>query len=179
MAGLPAGSAPSIADAASRHLYKNITETSMHRVLVLGAGKIGALISGLLGESGDYRIDLADIDGDAVRSVTEAHGLDSVTGYALNAADPDELRAHVEAHPVDAVISGLPYFCNPAVAQVARDLGLHYFDLTEDVEVTDKVSQISEGASTAFAPQKVSFRDCSTIGRSPVSSNSLLKGPQF
>ena len=125
----------------------------MHRVLVLGAGKIGALISGLLGESGDYCVNLADIDGEAANAVAEAHGLDSVTAYALNAADPAELRAHLEAHPADAVISGLPYFCNPSVAGVARDLGLHYFDLTEDVEVTNKVHEISEGAPTAFAPQ--------------------------
>ena len=30
----------------------------MHRVLILGAGKIGALISGLLAESGSYRVQL-------------------------------------------------------------------------------------------------------------------------
>ena len=29
---------------------------SMHRVLVLGAGKIGALISGLLAEAGGYEV---------------------------------------------------------------------------------------------------------------------------
>ncbi|MEY4376486.1 MAG: hypothetical protein RJB26_1036, partial [Pseudomonadota bacterium] len=32
----------------------------MQRILVLGAGKIGALISGLLAESGAYHVDLAD-----------------------------------------------------------------------------------------------------------------------
>ena len=32
----------------------------MQDILVLGAGKIGALISGLLSESGDYRVQLAD-----------------------------------------------------------------------------------------------------------------------
>ena len=32
----------------------------MQDILVLGAGKIGALISGLLAESGDYRVQLAD-----------------------------------------------------------------------------------------------------------------------
>ena len=35
----------------------------MHRVLILGAGKIGALISGLLAESGSYKVQLADMDG--------------------------------------------------------------------------------------------------------------------
>ena len=32
----------------------------MQEILVLGAGKIGALISGLLAESGDYNVQLAD-----------------------------------------------------------------------------------------------------------------------
>ena len=46
----------------------------MHRVLILGAGKIGALISGLLAESGSYRVQLADVDGAAAEAVVRAHG---------------------------------------------------------------------------------------------------------
>ena len=125
----------------------------MHRVLVLGAGKIGALISGLLGESGDYQVQLADLDGDAAAAVVKAHQLDSVTAYQLDAANIDHLRAHLSKHPADAVLSGLPYFCNEGVAAVAAELGLHYFDLTEDVAVTRAVRSLAQGASTAFAPQ--------------------------
>jgi len=125
----------------------------MHRVLVLGAGKIGALISGLLGESGDYRIDLADLDGAAAESVVKAHGLDNVRAFALDATAPEALAAHLDAHPVDAVISGLPYFCNVPVAAAARQRGMHYFDLTEDVAVTEEVRSLAAGATTAFAPQ--------------------------
>jgi saccharopine dehydrogenase-like NADP-dependent oxidoreductase len=51
------------------------------------------------------------------------------------------------------VISSLPFYCNSGVAKVARDAGLHYFDLTEDVEVTRTVRATAEGASTAFVPQ--------------------------
>lgn len=125
----------------------------MHRVLVLGAGKIGALISGLLGESGDYRIQLADLDGKVVRSVVRAHGLDSIEAFELDASVPDRLRAHLEGNPADAVISGLPYFCNEGVARVAREQDIHYFDLTEDVAVTHAVKEIAEGSGKAFAPQ--------------------------
>jgi saccharopine dehydrogenase-like NADP-dependent oxidoreductase len=32
----------------------------MHKVLILGAGKIGSLISGLLAESDDYEVHVAD-----------------------------------------------------------------------------------------------------------------------
>ncbi|MGH8316012.1 MAG: saccharopine dehydrogenase family protein, partial [Steroidobacterales bacterium] len=56
-------------------------------------------------------------------------------------------------HPVDAVISSLPYYCNVAVAEAARAVGAHYFDLTEDVEVTRAVRRIAQGAKQAFVPQ--------------------------
>ncbi len=125
----------------------------MHRLLVLGAGKIGALISGLLGESGDYRVDLADLDGAAAAAVAKAHGLDSVRPWQFDATQADALAAHLDAHPVDAVISGLPYFCNLPVAEAARQRGMHYFDLTEDVAVTEQVRRVAAGATTAFAPQ--------------------------
>jgi saccharopine dehydrogenase-like NADP-dependent oxidoreductase len=125
----------------------------MHRVLVLGAGKIGALIAGLLAESGDYSIDLVDVREGTADSVARAHGLKNVTPHEFDAGDPKSLAAHVAAHPVDAIVSSLPYYCNPAVAQVARDVGAHYFDLTEDVEVTRKVRAISEGSRQAFVPQ--------------------------
>ena len=125
----------------------------MHRVLVLGAGKIGALISGLLGESGGYSIQLADVDGAAARSVADAHGLPSVEAFELDASDGDLLAAHLDQNPAEAIISGLPYFCNEVVAQAARNHGSHYFDLTEDVEVTRRVRAIAEGSDRAFAPQ--------------------------
>jgi saccharopine dehydrogenase-like NADP-dependent oxidoreductase len=125
----------------------------MHRVLVLGAGKIGALIAGLLAEAGGYEIQLADVHGDAARGVARAHGKRNIKAHGVDAGDAATLAGHVAAHPCDAVISSLPYFCNPGVASVARDAGLHYFDLTEDVEVTRAVRATAEGATTAFVPQ--------------------------
>ena len=125
----------------------------MHRVLVLGAGKIGSLLSGLLAASGDYHIDLADANGKAAQAVVAGHKLASIKAHQVDASNKAALEAHVKAHPVDAVISSLPYFCNPPVAEVARAHNLHYFDLTEDVEVTRAVTRISQGANTTFAPQ--------------------------
>jgi len=125
----------------------------MKTILILGAGKIGALISGLLADSGDYHVQLADrIDG-AADEVVKAHGLNHLSGFTLDAADKEKLTAHVQAHDLQAIISGLPYFCNIAVAQVAREQKLHYFDLTEDVEVTRTVRKLAQGAETVFAPQ--------------------------
>jgi saccharopine dehydrogenase-like NADP-dependent oxidoreductase len=125
----------------------------MHRVLILGAGKIGALISGLLGESGSYKVDLGDVDGATAEAVVRAHGSAHLTAYALDATNSPALDKHLAAHPVDAIISSLPYYCNVAVAEAARKAGTHYFDLTEDVEVTRGVRAIATGSSQAFVPQ--------------------------
>jgi len=111
----------------------------MHRVLILGAGKIGALISGLLAESGAYRVQLADVDGTAAESVVRAHGSAHLTPVILDASNAAALAQQLAAHPVEAVISSLPFHCNVAVAEAARKARLHYFDLTEDVEVTRAV----------------------------------------
>ncbi len=125
----------------------------MHRVLVLGAGKIGALISGLLAESGSYGVQLADVDGAAADAVVRAHGGAGLSACALDATQPAALAQHLAAHPVDAVISSLPFYCNTGVAEAARRAQIHYFDLTEDVEVTRSVRAIAASAGRAFVPQ--------------------------
>jgi saccharopine dehydrogenase-like NADP-dependent oxidoreductase len=125
----------------------------MKRVLVLGAGKIGALISGLLAESGRYRVALADVHAQTAQSIVQAHGLANLEALQLDARDRDALCNRLHASPVDAVISSLPYYCNVTVAEAARAAGCGYFDLTEDVDVTRAVRRIADGAPAAFVPQ--------------------------
>lgn len=125
----------------------------MNKVLILGAGKIGALISGLLAESGDYEVSVGDVDAERAGSVVAAHGLSHLAALGLDATDVASLAAQLKKQPVDAVISSLPYYCNAGVAQAARAAKAHYFDLTEDVEVTRAVRQIAAGADQAFVPQ--------------------------
>src|SRR4249920_1251727 len=125
----------------------------MHKVLVLGAGKIGALISGLLAESQDYDVTLGDVDASAAEAVVKAHGSRSLRAVALDASDAKALENHFSVNKPHAVVSSLPYYCNPAVAKAARKGNAHYFDLTEDVAVTRAVRKIASGASKAFVPQ--------------------------
>lgn len=125
----------------------------MAKVLILGAGKIGALISGLLAESGSYEVHLGDVSAEAANAVVSAHRIDKLHAHHVDATDAAALRAQLQKHPVDAVISSLPYYCNIGVAEAARKAGTHYFDLTEDVEVTRAVRKIADGSSQAFVPQ--------------------------
>ena len=125
----------------------------MQDILVLGAGKIGALISGLLAESGDYRIQLGDSEPGIAAEVAAAHGNENIVAFAINANDKAALIQHIREHKPVAIVSSLPYFCNVAVAEVAREEGLHYFDLTEDVAVTDAIRELAKGSKQVFAPQ--------------------------
>lgn len=125
----------------------------MKRIAVLGSGKIGALISGLLGGSGDYSVDLIDKDDARAKTVSAGHKLDTVRVFTIDATDEAALGAYVDAEQPAALLSGLPYFCNEGVARVAAAKGCHYFDLTEDVKVTEAVRQIATGAEQAFVPQ--------------------------
>jgi len=125
----------------------------MQEILVLGAGKIGALITGLLADSGDYHVQLADKEANAADEVIQAHGHGNLDAFSFDAADAASLTAHIRKHKPVALISGLPYFCNIAVAKVAREEDLHYFDLTEDVAVTEAVRKLAEGANKVFVPQ--------------------------
>jgi saccharopine dehydrogenase-like NADP-dependent oxidoreductase len=125
----------------------------MYRVLVLGAGKIGSLVACLLSESGDYEVSLGDVSLDASKRFVEDLGLARVTPLLLDARHPDDISAYLKVHRFDAVLSSLPYFCNPIVAGLAREHRLHYFDLTEDVEVTNQVRVLSADSPQAFVPQ--------------------------
>jgi saccharopine dehydrogenase-like NADP-dependent oxidoreductase len=125
----------------------------MHNILIAGAGKIGSLIACLLSESKNYRVCLVDkhFEGqDVLRLKTQFPELETIE---INVQDNKSLREVVEKYAIKAIISSLPYFCNPAVAEVAKQCKLHYFDLTEDVAVTERVMQLAKNAETAFVPQ--------------------------
>ena len=125
----------------------------MPQVLVLGAGKIGSLIAGLLSAVGQYQVHLADLTLDAPKRLIDELSLSTITPCALDVRRSALFAQYVAAHRFDAVISSLPYFCNPLVAEIARTNRLHYFDLTEDVAVTAQVKTISAASDRAFIPQ--------------------------
>jgi saccharopine dehydrogenase-like NADP-dependent oxidoreductase len=98
-------------------------------------------------------VQLADAKAGVAADVVSAHNNKNITAFDLDASNEDALTAHVREHKPAAVVSGLPYYCNVVVAQVARNEGLHYFDLTEDVAVTESVRKLAEGTTQVFAPQ--------------------------
>lgn len=124
----------------------------MHRILILGAGKIGSLITYLFHKSNDYFITLADIQIDNPH-VKRLGKLSNFQYIELDAQNSAEISAFFKKNKVDAVISSLPYYCNIPLAKVAAEHKVHYFDLTEDVQTTLTVQAVSHGAKYAFVPQ--------------------------
>lgn len=124
----------------------------MKRILMLGAGKIGSLIACLLSGSGDYRLYVGDSDDEILRRM-EALTCSNVSVHSIDVTNRPTLERFLDSHEVDAVISCLPYYCNFTVAELALKFNLHYFDLTEDVEVSRYIAELSSGAEKAFVPQ--------------------------
>ena len=121
----------------------------MKTIAILGAGKIGRMVAHLLGSCGDYRVRVSDLSAEHAKSAT-AH-LKDAEAATVDFADAKSIDGAVKG--ADAVISCAPFACNARIADSAKAHRAHYFDLTEDVKVTEYTSQLARGADTAFVPQ--------------------------
>src|SRR5882724_12102589 len=116
-------------------------------VLIVGGGKIGVAIVELLTSHDDYRITVIDRDADTL-SRLERSNVKTVLG---DVSDPSSFAKIVHGH--DAVLSAAPYSKTTLVAEAAKRAGVHYLDLTEDVESTRTIKALAEKADCAFVPQ--------------------------
>ncbi len=122
----------------------------MHHVLLLGAGKIGRMIARFLVDTGEYAVTVGDADATALERIAERVKVDT---KVIDASDQKQLAAAMK--DADSVISALSFAYNPTVAKAALETGTSYFDLTEDVETTRAVREISAKAAKGqiFMPQ--------------------------
>jgi len=122
----------------------------MHRVLLLGAGKIGRMIARFLIDSGDYELVVGDVSIAALDRVAKLTGAGT---RRVDASSPAELADAMGGR--QTVLSALSFHYNSAVARAALDAGASYFDLTEDVATSDAVAAIAENAAQGqiFMPQ--------------------------
>lgn len=125
----------------------------MHRVLVVGAGKIGSLISVLLANSNDYQVYLGDMNIDNPSLKRVINNVKNLELVKLNAEDTNEVAAFLKKHDIKTILSALPYYCNIAIIKMAKDLNLNYFDLTEDTATAKVALECSKGVTSAFVPQ--------------------------
>ena len=111
------------------------------KIAVLGLGKVGTLAASLLRDSG---FEVTGFDAKARPALP-------FPTQAVDLASPAAMEAALT--PFQAVLSCLPYHLNTEVAKAAHRLGLHYFDLTEDVPTTRTIIELSASAKGVMAPQ--------------------------
>lgn len=119
------------------------------KVLVVGAGRVGRTILHMLCNEEGYRVRLADLDPEAAGPV--AAECNDAEAWGKSVAQKSALVAAMEG--MDAVVSAAPFVANRQIAEAAVEAGVHYFDLTEDVKVTQFVKEIAEKGEKAFVPQ--------------------------
>jgi saccharopine dehydrogenase-like NADP-dependent oxidoreductase len=112
----------------------------MKRIAVIGLGKVGSLVATLLHQ----RFDVTGFD-----CVSYSHHPFATRGGNCN--DPHYLQVILQDQ--DAVVSCLPYDKNLVIAQTAHQLGIHYFDLTEDVSTTNAIRDLATTAKGVLVPQ--------------------------
>lgn len=111
------------------------------KVAVLGLGKVGHLAAELLVEAG---FDVTGIDARAVSGTP-------FPAKVVDLGDTAAVRGALEGE--EAVLSCLPYHLNKGISTAAHALGLHYFDLTEDVPTTRHIRELAETSKGVMAPQ--------------------------
>ncbi|MGE3318982.1 MAG: saccharopine dehydrogenase C-terminal domain-containing protein [Candidatus Berkiella sp.] len=121
----------------------------MQKVLVAGAGKIGSLIATLLATSGDYEVTLLDSRNESFNSSREQAYRTTV----MDVRDSQRLDSFLKKEQFQALVSCLPFTFNIELAKLAKANQLHYFDLTEDTQVSATIATLADNAKTAFVPQ--------------------------
>ncbi|HSC53185.1 MAG TPA: saccharopine dehydrogenase C-terminal domain-containing protein [Phnomibacter sp.] len=113
----------------------------MKNIAVVGLGKVGSLVATLLHEQ-------FTVTGVDLRMAEATQPFATVAG---NIADAFFLKQVLTNQ--DAVVSCLPYALNLPVAKIAFELGIHYFDLTEDVPTTAAIREMAKSSKGAMVPQ--------------------------
>ena len=115
----------------------------MKEILVLGLGKVGSLVGTLLSKN----FSVTGID------QKEPHYNYKLPYKTIKADVSNSEKMYLIMKDYDAVVSALPFFMNRGIAKIAHDLSMHYFDLTEDVETTKYIQELSKSSEKVMAPQ--------------------------
>jgi len=106
-----------------------------NNVAIIGNGTIGKVIASLL-KSENYNVTIAD----------KEPGKGAIL---LDATYEKQIEHYLRGK--DVVVSATPFFLNRKIALVASRLGVAYFDLTEDIEVTTYIQNLN--TKTFMMPQ--------------------------
>lgn len=121
----------------------------MHRIAIVGSGKIGSMICDLLFHCGDYQVTVIDQSQMSLKRLARQYkGIETAK---LDATCREKMSRALRKH--DAVINAGPFTMSIPIAEAALASKIHYLDLTEDVESTRAIMSLSLNSDKAFIPQ--------------------------
>jgi saccharopine dehydrogenase-like NADP-dependent oxidoreductase len=131
----------------------------MHKIVIIGAGKIGFSIAKMLFNASDYEVTLADNNAELISKLSAIYEpfrsrlLPNLNFKVVDVSNADDLSNLFDGQ--NSVLSACPYTANVAIATAALKAGISYFDLTEDryttAAIQEMASQCKEGQ--VFMPQ--------------------------
>ena len=135
----------STANAASSATAAVAATALPQKITILGAGKIGFAMAVLLQAADGYQLRMADQSKAQLKAVA-ALGIETVQiGKGADLASVMDGQF--------AVLNALPFHMAIEVATLAAKLGVHYFDLTEDVQSTHAIRKLAAKAGSVLMPQ--------------------------
>ena len=114
-------------------------------VAVVGGGKIGELIVAHL--SRKYPVAVYDID---LKRAKICAGK-KAKAYKVNAKNRKELVSALKGKSL--VINSCPHFMNLPIARAAKEAGVSYIDLSEDVKTGKVIQSLGKGFKGYFVPR--------------------------
>ncbi len=100
------------------------------RILIIGAGAQGNVLSGVLGRAEDVgRLTLGDIDVERAREVAEFVAPDRIEAVRIDASDVEGMTSLMKDGAYDLVVNATLTNFNRSIIQAAVNAKLHYLDM--------------------------------------------------
>lgn len=116
-------------------------------ILVHGAGRMAHTIANMLAGDARYRVWLAAPEHEAGQPAPGLHPAVRCVPVSLPAT-PDARLSGLSA----IIMAGDVWASSADIARMARQLGCHYLDISENPELTAEVARVAQGAASCFAP---------------------------
>lgn len=114
-------------------------------IAVVGGGKIGELLVGLL--SRHYRVSVYDMN---IKRAKECAGKQA-KAFKLDAKN--EKASSKALRDKTLVINSCPFFMNSHIARAAAKAGTSYMDLSEDVKSSEEIERLARKVDSYFVPR--------------------------
>jgi len=136
----------------------------MHKVMIIGAGAQGNVISGVLAQADDVgTILLGDVDLERANEVAQVVGSDKIKVELVDAANVDAMAAQIKKGPYELVVNAtLPVFDRPILAACVK-AGANYLDMASNEMLK---SNTGETVQDEFLVEQLEFaEDFEAAGR--------------